>query len=143
MNGPAADLPWAFYDPADHALKNAQLTLLAGDDDGHVDLPSAGTLTAGQVRERPAPAVPDDVPLLRTPQAALTEPKPDGIKLVGRSPSDPQVGLADQIKALLLPSPTSRDYKDTGDLTGTIAKYPNGMYLPRRIFQIENAGGAA
>ena len=38
-------------------------------------------------------------PLLRTPQAAVTEPKP-GIKLEGRTPSDPQVGLADQIVAL-------------------------------------------
>lgn len=37
-------------------------------------------------------------PLLRTPQAQVTEPKP-GIKLEGRRPSDPQVGLADQVLA--------------------------------------------
>jgi hypothetical protein len=33
----------------------------------------------------------------RTPTAGLIEPKPPGTKLAGRTPSDPQVGLADQV----------------------------------------------
>ena len=41
--------------------------------------------------------------LLRTPTAQVTEAK-NGIKLEGRTPSDPQVGLADQVVALL-PTP--------------------------------------
>lgn len=57
----------------------------------------------------------EDVPLLRTPQAQVTEPKP-GIKLEGRSPSDPQVGLADQVLADfhgdLLPTPVVNDMGD-------------------------------
>jgi hypothetical protein len=37
--------------------------------------------------------------LWRTPSAQLIEAKPDGIKLIGRTPQDPQVGLADQVRA--------------------------------------------
>ena len=55
-----------------------------------------------------------ELPLLRTPQAQVTEPKP-GIKLEGRSPSDPQVGLVDQVIADfhgdLLPTPMARDHR--------------------------------
>jgi len=54
----------------------------------------------------------EDLPLLRTPQAQVTEAKP-GIKLEGRTPSDPQVGLADQVLAdfhgPLLPTPVVND----------------------------------
>lgn len=54
----------------------------------------------------------ESLPLLRTPQAQVTEPKP-GIKLEGRTPSDPQVGLADQVLAdfhgPLLPTPVVND----------------------------------
>jgi len=35
----------------------------------------------------------------RTPNAQLIEPKPEGTKLEGRTPQDPQVGLADQVVA--------------------------------------------
>jgi hypothetical protein len=35
----------------------------------------------------------------RTPQAAVVDPKPAGTKLHGRTPKDPQVGLADQVMA--------------------------------------------
>jgi hypothetical protein len=37
--------------------------------------------------------------LWRTPSAQLIEAKADGIKLSGRTPQDPQVGLADQVRA--------------------------------------------
>jgi hypothetical protein len=37
--------------------------------------------------------------LWRTPNAHIIEAKKDGIKLKGRTPKDPQVGLADQVKA--------------------------------------------
>lgn len=39
----------------------------------------------------------------RTPQANLIDPKPEGTKLAGRTPSDPQVGLADQIQMWMTP----------------------------------------
>ena len=35
----------------------------------------------------------------RTPSANLIEAKKEGIKLKGRTPKDPQVGLADQVQA--------------------------------------------
>ena len=50
--------------------------------------------------------------LLRTPQANITEAKP-GIKLQGRTPADPQVGLADQIMSLL-PTPNASDASGGG-----------------------------
>jgi hypothetical protein len=62
------------------------------------------------------------VRLWRTPNASLIEAKSTVVKLSGRRPSDPQVGLADQVRAaelglwsppmLSVPTPTSRDYKD-------------------------------
>jgi site-specific DNA-cytosine methylase len=39
----------------------------------------------------------------RTPSATVFEPKPEGTKLSGRSPKDPQVGLADQARGSLNP----------------------------------------
>lgn len=48
--------------------------------------------------------------LLRTPTASVTEPKP-GIKLDGRSRQDPQVGLIDQVLALL-PTPAAGNFND-------------------------------
>lgn len=45
--------------------------------------------------------------LLRTPTAQVTEAK-NGIKLEGRTPSDPQVGLADQVVALF-PTPKAQE----------------------------------
>lgn len=39
----------------------------------------------------------------------------------------------------LLPTPTSRDHKDTGDLDATIEKYPSGMYLGRVLWRDRNA----
>ena len=53
--------------------------------------------------------------LLRTPQAQVTEAKP-GIKLEGRKPSDPQVGLADQIATL--PTPTTLDHVEKRTMHG-------------------------
>lgn len=42
--------------------------------------------------------------LWRTPNSQLIEAKPDGIKLTNRTPKDPQVGLADQIRAWATPT---------------------------------------
>jgi len=39
----------------------------------------------------------DRTQLWRTPQSAVTEAKPEGTKLSGRTPADPQVGLVDQV----------------------------------------------
>ena len=40
----------------------------------------------------------------RTPSAAVTEPKSTVVKLTGRKPTDPQVGLADQVCGKLNPT---------------------------------------
>lgn len=57
--------------------------------------------------------------LLRTPIAEVREAKASVVKLTGRTPADPQVGLADQIAALL-PTPLSRDGGGRG---ASVAKY--------------------
>jgi hypothetical protein len=40
----------------------------------------------------------------RTPSAMVTEPKSTVVKLTGRKPTDPQVGLADQVGGKLNPT---------------------------------------
>lgn len=50
--------------------------------------------------------------LWRTPNSQLIEAKSDGIKLKNRTPKDPQVGLADQVKAWAVqswPTPSAMD----------------------------------
>lgn len=51
----------------------------------------------------------------RTPQATVTEARSNVVKLTGRKPSDPQVGLPDQVRATaaMWITPTTRDHKDT------------------------------
>lgn len=56
--------------------------------------------------------------LWRTPNSQLIEAKPDGIKLTNRTPKDPQVGLADQVKAWSTP----RSGKTTDENPETWAK---------------------
>jgi hypothetical protein len=46
----------------------------------------------------------DAVQRWRTPNASVVDPKSSVVKLVGRSPSDPQVGLADQVGGQLNPT---------------------------------------
>lgn len=46
-----------------------------------------------------------DVALWRTPSASLIDPKPEGTKLTGRTPQDPQIGIADQVMATEWPTP--------------------------------------
>lgn len=45
------------------------------------------------------------VALWRTPSASLIDPKPEGTKLTGRTPQDPQIGIADQVMATEWPTP--------------------------------------
>lgn len=54
----------------------------------------------------------------------MTEPKP-GIKLDGRSPSDPQVGLADQVVALI-PTPNAVDGDGKGSAQQSVASLMEG-----------------
>ncbi len=56
--------------------------------------------------------------LWRTPNSQLIEAKPDGIKLFHRTPQDPQVGLADQVKSWATP----RSGKTTDENPETWAK---------------------
>jgi len=46
-----------------------------------------------------------DVALWRTPSASLIDQKPEGTKLTGRTPQDPQIGIADQVMATEWPTP--------------------------------------
>jgi len=50
--------------------------------------------------------------LWRTPDATITQPKGSVLKLEGRTPSDPQVSLADQASSW--PTPRARDEKGQG-----------------------------
>lgn len=50
----------------------------------------------------------------RTPNSHIIDHKKSVKKLSGRKPSDPQVGLADQV---IWPTPQERDYKDRGEQT--------------------------
>ena len=110
-SGPPSRQPLAFYDPDSCSWRTSQGTLDLGSTPSSPTLPVSGSMRSGVLYEHPmsAPAtnVPGSLSLLRTPTASVTEAK-DGIKLSGRSPSDPQVGLVDQVRALL-PTPVAQD----------------------------------
>ena len=86
--------------------------------------------------------------LLRTPGSAVIEAKSTVTKLTGRKPSDPQVGLADQLLAIeqgrmtLLPTPTTSDGGAWTPSHGT-GQNLRAALLPTPTAQdSEHAGGA-
>lgn len=61
----------------------------------------------------------------RTPSSAVTEAKSSVVKLAGRSPQDPQVGLADQVLAReQWPTPTAGDGKNARNSTANRNSVP-------------------
>jgi len=83
----------------------------------------------GQCRSRPRASVRTisgiDTGLWRTPNAHVIDAKSSVVKLDGRKPTDPQVGLADQVMALW-PTPTSLapakgDNNEAGNSAGLVA----------------------
>lgn len=62
----------------------------------------------GQQSSKSGPNLPQ---LWRTPNSHLIEAKPEGTKLAGRKPTDPQVGIADQ--AMNWPTPAANDDNKT------------------------------
>lgn len=128
-SGRSSSPPFAFYDPDSSCWRTSQGTLDLGSMSSSVTLPKQGSMRNGALypRRRPAPVIDaNGSSLLRTPQAQVTEPKP-GIKLANRTPSDPQVGLADQIVALL-PTPMVPNGGRTmsGDEVRAKGKTPRG-----------------
>ncbi len=105
----------AFYDRHSSSWRTSQATFLSDSMSSSVTWPRSGMTRSGVLYERPMSERATPAPgfssspglLLRTPQASVTEPKP-GIKLSGRTPEDPQVGLIDQITPLL-PTPVAQD----------------------------------
>ncbi len=78
----------------------------------------------------------------RAPQAAVTEPRSTVVKFSGRSPSDPQVGLPDQVMATAghWSTPTVRDANSVAKCTrgaGSMAK--GNQLIEPLVVQVFNA----
>lgn len=102
----------AKYDPDTHSLKTAQHSLFADLTECSPTLPRSGLMRNGECWERPMLARRTSATgfgLWRTPSANVIEAKSTVVKLTGRTPQDPQVGLADQVMAAergVWPTPT-------------------------------------
>jgi len=119
----------ARYDPATHSLKTAQHSLIEDLTGCSVILPISGLMRAGECYQQPAlvpPTCESASGYWRTPSANVIEAKSTVVKLTGRTPQDPQVGLADQVMAAerrrwTTPSASdcSRGWTITEAMTGT------------------------
>ena len=88
-------------------------------------LPNSGSMRNGVCSPRPTLEPLTDgngSGYWRTPQAAVIEAKSTVVKLSGRTPSDPQVGLADQAK--MWPTPTASDHEGNGMRSGERSDEP-------------------
>lgn len=113
--GPKLPDAFAYCDPESSSVRMSQLSwdsLMFGEKSSWTS-PKSGLMLSGQLYGLPTLELLTDgsaSSLLRTPQAQVTEAKGD-IKLTGRKPSDPQVGLADQV--VLLGTPTAHERTHT------------------------------
>lgn len=73
------------------------------------------------------------VALWRTPSASLIDPKPEGTKLTGRTPQDPQIGIADQVMATEWPTPRANRH---GALDSHGKSPIRGSLNPRWVAQL-------
>lgn len=113
-NAAACGATWpgslARYDRDLCLWKTAQCSLLGDSEEFLATWPRWGLMRAGACWEQPTLAPRTSVTgsgLWRTPSAHVIEAKSTVTKLTGRKPSDPQVGLADQVMARVLwPTPT-------------------------------------
>ena len=113
--------PLAKYDPVTHSLKTARPSLLEDLMLSSPTLPRSGMMRNGIVSRLPRlePLTCEiESGLWRTPNASIVDAKSSVKKLTGRTPSDPQVGLADQVAAAergMWPTPTvSGNYNRKG-----------------------------
>ena len=95
----------ARYDRATSSWKTAQCSLLGDSEEFSATWPRWGLMRDGACWEQPT-LVPrtsaSGSGLWRTPSAHVIEAKSTVTKLTGRKPSDPQVGLADQVIARVM-----------------------------------------
>jgi len=96
----------AKYDPDTSLWKTAQCSLTGDLTECLATLPRSGMTRGGLLwvlpkLERRTSAT--ESGLWRTPSSSVVEPKSTVVKLTGRKPSDPQVGLADQVGGKLNP----------------------------------------
>lgn len=112
--GPTCSEPFAYYDPDSSSLRMCADTFDWDSMPSCVTLPPSGSMRNGWLYERPTLARPtagsDCSSLLKTPTAQLAanggSQHPDKRKAGGHGPT-----LADEVEHLL-PTPTSRDWKD-------------------------------
>jgi len=102
----------AKFDPDSRSWKTAQLSLIEDSDESSVTWPRSGMTADGHCWELQMLGHRTNVigsGLWRTPSASVVDAKSSVVKLTGRTPKDPQVGLADQIMAAerhMWPTPT-------------------------------------
>lgn len=116
-SGTGSGMPSAFFDPVSSCWRTSQGSLLSEDPELLPRLPNWGTTHHGGLYGRQPPEFPTVEPagsVLPTPP----EPTPDN----GEGPT---------LTVNLLPTPTSRDHKDTGDLTKSVPH--DDSLLPRAI----------
>ena len=97
----------ARFDPDSHFWRTSQPSLLGDSGECSVTWPRSGMTAGGQCWELPMLGRrirETGAGLWRTPSAMVTEPKSTVVKLTGRKPTDPQVGLADQVGGSLNPT---------------------------------------
>lgn len=103
----------AKLDHATSSWKTAQHSLLGGWVEFSQTWPRWGLMRGGECWERQTLAHRTNGSasgLRRTPSASVIDAKSNVVKLTGRTPQDPQVGLADQVMAMeraKLPTPTA------------------------------------
>jgi hypothetical protein len=103
---PASGLRWpgslAKYDQDTRSWKTAPCLLLGDSEEFSATWPNSGMTRTGMSypRQTLAPASKGNASgLWRTPSATIVDSKSNVTKLTGRTPKDPQVGLADQVVA--------------------------------------------
>ncbi len=130
--GPTSQEPFAFYDPDWSCLRTSQGTFLSDSMKSSVTLPKWGSMRSGALYERPTLVRPTDAngsSLLPTPRSQNGETR--NMTAWERPLDQPQNlenALARVPAVQLLPTPTARDWKDTGDFT-----YRDKSILPHEI----------
>jgi len=107
----------ARYDPATSSWRTSQHCLVEGLTVFSETWPRSGLMRNGTAYQLPPLVRLTDETgsgLWRTPNSQMIEAKSTVVKLSGRTPQDPQVGLADQVMAVerMWPTPQARDWKD-------------------------------
>lgn len=126
----------AKYDHDSRSWKTAQRSFIEDSGECSVIWPHSGMTVNGECLELPMlvrRTKETDCGLWRTPSANVIEAKSTVVKLTGRKPTDPQVGLANQVMASQKwPTPRARDHPPNGGTPGSTIDLPN--VVKRRMF---------